>query len=637
MGYIHLRTAMTNDKKLTYLEGMPKEEILKVCEGLKSEIDQILKEKLELEADKKKLLLEVKKSTRYGLNWDQATAPDESLKIIKENFPLFKHVPEKQIGEGKNLLIEGDNLVVLSNLSVLMPGQVNVSSIDPPYNTGSGFRYTDIFGNVHNVTLEDPYKGTKWLNMMFPRLYLGLILLAETGVMFIHIDEHERADLELLCKMIFPKFEGELIWVKNTQKNNAKGVSVTHEHILIVANSGFQDFALVEKPNYQKIQKKLKSMLDLKGKRIIHPNVAEEISKSFPKIKKKDLEKMFPDFVVEMTEDVIQQVFSRWMETQNFSGGEAPYNMIDFEKKDLYSSDNLSAPANAGAKYDIEHPVTKKPCKIPAGGWRMSQETSKEWIAQGEILFGPDETTVPRKKRFFKDNSKERLKSVIYESRNGSSDLQLLGFDSKTFDYPKPVVLIKHYLRAALGKSGLCLDFFAGSGTVGQAIVELNHEDDGSRLFILVTNNENNICEEVTYERMRRVMTGTEKYEARPDKGLAYFKVELVPRHKNTEQFKHDLSLRVVDSIKALEKAYEESKLGDGNVVLESREKVVIWQAGLDLDVIEAFILKAKKEVVLYLTDFEGSDLSEEVFKKVSRLEQGLLSKIAKSDFSKIM
>lgn len=584
-----------------------------------------------------KLKLEVKKATRYGLNWDQTTAPDEVLQIVKDKFPLLKHKSDKLIGEGKNLLIEGDNLLVLVWLSVMMPSKLDFFLIDPPYNTGKGFRYTDIFGNIQDVTEDDPYKGTKWLNMMCPRLILALSCLKDTGVCFVHIDEHSRADLELLGKMIFPKYVGETIWDKRSQKGGANAISTSHEHILIFGNSQFEEFELIEKPSYQVMMKKMNELVNLEGKETIPEQILKGISRLHG-INKKEADTKFPNLKVKYTKEIIQKEFELWLQENNIPSGEAAYKFIDFTKKDLYRGTSLSWPQanNDGYRYEVKHPITKKNVIIPPKGWLIPEYTFKDWDEKGMILYGIDHTRQPEKKVYLSSNSKEKIKSVITLSKGGVSNLKELGFTGNEFEYSKPVELEKYFIQA-VHKNAIGCDFFAGSGTFGQAMIEMNYEDGGERSFILVTNNENKICEEVTYERIKRVMNGTDKYEAKPDKGLAYFTLQLVSRHKNSEQFKYDLSVHIIDSLKALEKVYVERKNVEEDIVLESNSKMVIWQVGLDLNPIEKLIKDSHKEVVLYLNDFEYSDLTEEAQKKVSRVEIGILTKIAKSDFTKIM
>lgn len=591
----------------------------------------VVKAHQELEGLKKKL-------NRYGLTWNKDLDQKEVFDFFAQNFPVLKENSSKRIGRGQNVLIEGDNLPALIYLSVFKPKEFDLSSFDPPYNTGNTFTYIDNF-EVKSFNDEDPDFSSKWLNMISQRMILLQQCLKDDGVCFINIDEYERANLEILGRMIFPQFVSDLIWKKNAPKNNSKTISTNHEYILTFANHELKNLNHVEKPNYKIIKDKLNYYIDLKDKKMIPPEVLEALKEAFPEVKTKDLPTRFADRIVEMNEERISISFKKWLEKQNFPSGDSNFDLIDFEKRDLFRGADLTAPKNSNL-FDIIHPITKKPCKMPSQGrgWAYTEDNIKKMIESGDVMFGDDESTQPKKKLYSSSVTTAPLDSVINEAGTGKSDLAKLDMNN-VFDYAKPVTLIKILLKLK-NKDAKCIDIFAGSGTLGQAVVELNQEDGGSRSFVLVTNNENQICEKITYERLYRVMNGVKfknkgkdvEFKAIPDQGLSYFKVEFIGRHKNDEQFKFDLSSHILDILKFQELVFESHDIED-NIVLKTQDKVVIYQQNLDVSLIKDLVdVNKDKEITLYLTDMDTSDLDKETLNKVFKIESDLFSKAISFD-----
>jgi adenine-specific DNA-methyltransferase len=494
-----------------------------------------------------------KKLNRYALNWNKDLDKKEVEDFFTTHFPVLKQDKSKLIGQGKNVLIEGDNLPSLIFLSVFNSKSFDIAPFDPPYNTGNTFTYLDNF-TVKTFSDEDPDFSSKWLNMMAQRLLLLKQCLKDDGVVLINIDEYERANLELLCKMIFPKFIADLIWKKNAPKNNSKTISVNHEYILVFGNEKLEILESLKKPNYEIIQSKLNEFIDLRNKDMIPPEILIALQNAFPELDKKEISKKFPDRVEKMTEERISVSFKKWLESQTgFSSGDVNFDLIDFDKRDLFRGADLTA--KNGKLFEILHPITQKPCKMPATGrgWAFTEDNVKKMIASGDILFGNDERTQPKKKLYVSSVITAPLDSVIFEAGTGKADLAKLGMNNM-FDYAKPVNLIKTLLKLK-PKNAKAIDIFAGSGTLGQAVVELNQEDGGDRSFVLMTNNESQICEKITYERLNRVMNGitfTEKGKEKTilpilDKGLSYFKVEFILRHENEKEFKKELNSHLLD------------------------------------------------------------------------------------------
>ena len=373
-----------------------------------------------------------------------------------------------------NLLIEGDNIKALKELEKDYTNKIKVIYIDPPYNTkNKKFIYNDSF------------KDSEWISFMKERLLLSKNLLHDEGIIFISIDDNELYSLKLLCDEIFNRnnFIENFIWVKNSTKNNSKTSSNNHEYILCYA----KDINKIKDKRYFRIKKEgydevLRFVNDKKSIKKTPEEIEEELKVLFKNNK-------------------------NWK-------GISCYKYIDEEYK-IYSSGDLSSPQE-GYIYNIIHPTTKKACKMPVNGWRYKEEQLKDLIDKNKIIFGKDEKKVPRYKRFLTDVEEEVLKSVITNNDDGKKELIKFFGGKSPFNNPKPISLIKTLINCVPDKDIIVLDFFAGSGTTGHATIDLNKLDNGKRKFILCNNNENNICEEITYKRIEKVLDSS---------NLIYYKI----------------------------------------------------------------------------------------------------------------
>ncbi len=418
-----------------------------------------------------------------------------------------------------HILIEGDNLHALTALSFTHEGKIDVIYIDPPYNTGNkDFKYNDSF-----VDREDSYRHSKWLSFMKKRLELAKRLLSEKGVIFISIDENESHNLRILLDEIFGEsnFIEQLIWNKRIPKND-KGIGNIHEYIFLYAKNYCREHIFMQKK--EGIEDVNEIVALLKKRKVPIPEAEKEIKKFYKK--------------------------------NGYDRGITLYNSLDSEYK-LWGKINVSWP-NAktfGPRYVVIHPETGKPCKVPDRGWRWTQETflgllDNENIVRlhdgsficGRIWFAKDENTQPSSIKYLEEVNDFLLRSIISTKSDGSVALiDVLG-ESK-FDYPKPIDLIHRLLSSVNQNRSTILDFFAGSGTTLHATMQLNAEDGGSRQCILVTNNENNIAEEVCYERNRRVIQGYanakgEKVAGLTNNNLRYYRTEFVGSAKTTKNKK---------------------------------------------------------------------------------------------------
>lgn len=384
-------------------------------------------------------------------------------------------VPDKKqnMGEGKNsknLFFTGDNLEVLRHLQSNYQSKIDMIYIDPPYNRGKGdfvypdsFEYTDeklkeMFGMdddqvEHLKSIQGKSSHSAWLTFMYPRLQLSKRLLTQNGVIFISIDSNEYNNLKEICDEIFgsSNFVGDLV-IKTATDNNPSQINIEHEYMVCYA---------INKNNLENWS--------------ISSKTAPKIINQYEKLKSKG-----------MVVDEIQKNLRAWIKKNRKDlAGVTHYNNVD--DKGVYSSSSNSSNTRPGDyMYDIYHPVTRKPCPKPKNGWRWPKSTFDNYAAQGEVAWGIDETTQPHiKKRI--ETARQYLKSVIEkDNRSTTSNLANLFDGKKIFDNPKPVMVVNDLIDFATKSDAIILDFFAGSATTADAVMQLNAEDGGHRKFIMV-------------------------------------------------------------------------------------------------------------------------------------------------------
>ena len=406
--------------------------------------------------------------SRLGLNFEDT--PDENVVRYSTRVPLSVHEPENDVmtdddGTTHDLII-GDNYPGLLTLLPKYEGRINVIYIDPPYNTGSnGFIYNDRYINP-----EDSYKHSKWLSFMEPRLKLAKRLLSDDGIIFVSIDDHEQARLRLLMDWIFGEdnFIATMIWHKRTRLNSATRISIDTEYVLMYSKS---------------------------------------ISSCSVAMEKSDSE--FP---------LVDEYCER-------RGG---YRINSLDRRLRYSQ---------SLDYVINHDGD---CIYPGGSredfqrrmrgivsdrdweWRWSKRKLEWGIKNGFIVFKNNKVYYKIYEKV--DNSDNPIERKIpYSSlidgilsSYGSKNIRPILNDGNAFSFPKPVMLIRFLIGMHSDKNALVLDFFAGSGTTGQAVAELNAENGGHRHCIMITDEGRNvddpsavnIARDITYTRLKRVLTG---------------------------------------------------------------------------------------------------------------------------------
>lgn len=423
-------------------------------------------------------------SKKYGLVWEKHE--EEVDRMMQDNIPVFTEVKEREIKatdeNAYNFLLEGDNLHSLKLLEKTHAGKIDVIYIDPPYNTGSkDFTYNDVL-----VDENDGYRHSKWLSFMSERLQYAKKLLTDSGMIMISINDIELYSLKLLCDSIYGESNllANMIWQSTPGSNTGLDIKTVTEYVLCYAKNKMEcttasrpiedDQKYKFRDDY--VEKRGKYLLNKLDRRMTGQHYSESLNYA---IKTPDGRLVFPG-----GEEEKQKHWNwRWSESKVAWG--IKNNFIEFK-----------------------------------------QSKNGKWA----IYF----------KQYFKVNNNDELieRSLPYQnlikdlsganSARGTQEIMSI-FDKKAFDYPKPLNLIKYLLQIHANQNATVLDFFAGSGTTAQAVLELNKEDGGNRKFILCTNNENNICKEVTYERIKRVIHGYADVEGIPA-NLKYFKTDFIPK-----------------------------------------------------------------------------------------------------------
>lgn len=359
-----------------------------------------------------------------------------------------------------NMLIQGENLATLAGLKTGATTSKDAMSvdlivIDPPYNVGGNQGYRNVWKGVSEKEREWAGDHGEFLDFMEPRLKIGKQLLTDEGMMFIHICDGEYARLKILMNQVFGE-ENEVatfIWDKQQGAGGSHAVA-SHEYILV----------------YAKNAKKAPALQQKKPTATLMVQTANELLSKHP------LEQA-------------QQLYTKWVREKVkeglLTGGEAVYNRIHPKTKKVFQADNSCAhddPSGKRCRKALIHPKTKKPCPVPANGWKWKEETLDELVADNRFWFGEDHTTIPRVIRYLEDYMFQLPQTVIRMPSNGKTDLP----NGIEFATPKPVQLEKFLISLYPKKDARVLDFFAGSGTTACGVIEANKEDGGERSFIMI-------------------------------------------------------------------------------------------------------------------------------------------------------
>ena len=407
--------------------------------------------------------------------------------IVEANKPIRKTLrpckeESKDWDTTENLYIEGDNLEVLKLLQESYLGKVKMIYIDPPYNTGNDFIYADDFmrsQEEENAQMgmydEDKnrlFKNTDtngrfhsdWCSMIYSRLLLARNLLTEDGVIFISIDDAEVENLRKICDEVLgaSNFVACLVYDKN-RKNDAKYFSVGHEYMLVYFKNARYIYEC------QIIFREPKEGVD-------------EVKAEFLRLRK-----CYGDDWTAVGEG-LKKLYASWSKDDERKPL-ARFTKVD-EHGPYRDDGNISWPGGGGPKYEVIHPVTGKPCKCPDAGWRFpSIKRMQEEIEAGRVVFGSDETTLPRIRRNLFDYDAQVMRSVHFSyAQTATLEFNKIFDGLRVFENPKGITDIKDLARyiTADSKDCIILDFFSGSATTAHAVMQLNAEDGGHRKFIMV-------------------------------------------------------------------------------------------------------------------------------------------------------
>ena len=435
---------------------------------------------------------------KYGLVFEEHR--EEIDEVLDTHTPVLTEEKDLFINKGgqMNFLIEGDNLASLKLLEKTYKGKIDLIYIDPPYNKGDKNKKDFIYDDKY-VDKVDFFRHSKWASFLSKRLSYAKELLTNRGVVFISIDDCEQAPLRLMCDDIFGEnnFVSQLVWEKK-KKGSFLSNSITN----------MKEYVLVYTKN-------ISDFIGLIGE------ITTEVE-TYPCINASNKREF---------RHIPKGIKSNYKEKNWFlpSGTE----ISDTTMSIVLRSNLVIQEGVLAEDLDVE------------GNWRYSQEAMAEYASKGELYLTRDlylrRIVSEARSKMMKDllprvgddstqsyNAKINLNNLFNSGWGSNEDadeeLRLILGKQHLFDYPKPVRLIEKLIAAYRQKDIICLDFFAGSGTTGHAVMKLNAEDGGNRKFILCTNNENNICRDVTYERIKRVIE-KEHYDA----SLKYYKVDYVP------------------------------------------------------------------------------------------------------------
>lgn len=540
---------------------------------------------------KEELIKEIKriKETTYGLVWHRdvpeekidvlinpdARTPEEMFvnEVAGKPFPVLKEDKKKEIKSDEkdptNILIEGDNYHALAVLNFTHQELVDVIYIDPPYNRGEkDFVYNDNYNSSY-VKTDDPFKHSKWLSFMEKRLRLAKNILKKEGVIFISIDNNEQAPLKMLCDEIFGEdnFVGCLIWRKKEGGGQTDNYFVTeHEYILAYAKT--------------------------------------------------------KEFV--------------WLNE------EIPNDESSFNKKDKngkFKAVKLAKWGNASRRED--RPKMYFPIKTPngknyypiapdgeEGRWRVGKKRMDLLIKKDLIFWKKtNESWLPYEKVYYSDEDIKVIKerSILYDlatTADGTNELTDIFGKKDIFQNPKPTELIKFLLTHGADENAIILDFMAGSGTTGHAVLDLNKEDNGKRKFILCTNNENKICTDVCYPRIKKVVKGYKNNKGKKfeklGSNLKYFTAYDFVESEPTDKNKRKLVKKSTEMLCIKEGIYDVVKeTEDFKIFKNSQDKylgIIFYEDSIDEYKKE--IKKIKEKIITYVFSL-GDDPHRAEFKDV--------------------
>lgn len=480
----------------------------------------------------------LRENKTYGLVWEDK--PEDVEERLRDELPILTEVPERAIiSEDKDapnhILIEGDNLEALATLAYTHEGKIDVIYIDPPYNTGNkDFIYNDSY-----VDKEDSYRHSKWLSFMSRRLKIAKKLLSDRGVIFISIDDNEQANLKLL--MDDTNFFGEKNFIailpritKASGKTTDK-IAQNHDYILLYAKDSSK-CTITGLPHDDEGYKNVDEFYKERGKFKLNQTLDYDSLSYSDSL----------DYPIKIGNDIFYPGGNYENFKKRKSGNHKRADWAWRWSKDLfdfgYNNGFIVVKSGKNGKRIYTKTYQKVNIEKINNSYKIVEKDRLKPIQSIQLIDN----------RFSNDNAKKELQNILGES---------------LFDYPKPTSIM-HYLLQAIPNCEYVLDFFAGSGTTLHATMQLNAEDGGHRQCILVTNNENNICETVTYKRNRRVIQGyinakDEEITGLMKNNLRYYRTGFVGRSRSMQNMRKLVNL-ATDMLCIKENLYTEQNTFGG-------------------------------------------------------------------------
>jgi len=444
------------------------------------------------------------KNNKYGLYWDKSIEQEAVVRQCKNHIPVLKRQEDLCMVDNPvadtHILIEGDNFHALTTMNMMCGNQgfADVIYIDPPYNTGRTFLYNDRI-----VDDDDGYKHSKWLSFMEKRLRLAWRILKHTGTIFISINGFEYAQLKMLCDSLFDvnNYVGTLTWESTTQPTNAGkakfGLQQKTETILMYTNHKSQI------PGYN---------LNYSNRTKNYPHTDPE-------------------------------------------GKQCRYDIIEKSDAGGYNRETM--------KFKIlgRYPRVGKRWQIGEGTARELERTNRVAIVDGivkKITYPEDELVDLKYVPFWSHLRADEFGTA----QVGKAQVEdIMGYNPG-FDTVKPTQLIEHLLYHTTNSEDkqVIVDFFVGTGTTMQSVLQLNKEDGGHRKCIACTDNEGNICSDITYPRIKTVISGKRNDGSEYSEGipanLMYYKTDFIENSRDTDQAKYCLVEKVDELLCIIEETY---------------------------------------------------------------------------------
>jgi len=550
-----------------------------------------------------KVIEKLEARKKYGLIWDEEKVKEQFEKDAVNALPILKEIKGKEIetnpDEPINILIEGDNYHALSVLNFTHQGKIDVIYIDPPYNTGNRtWKYNNDY-----IEREDDYRHSKWLSFMSKRLRLAKNLLKDDGIIIVTIDDYEIYQLGMLMNEIFGE-ENRLANItvlnKKSGRTTDKFFATCHEYYLVYAkNSSLANIGMFTLNEEQAAEYKL--------------------------------------------EDKISAY--KWRDFLRTGGFSTPkerpnsYYPIYFdEKKNKISIEKIS---NSVEIWPIDSKENKRV-------WRQTRPSLENLVKIGDIKIEKN------KNGKYNVRIKDRVKTGIkpktvwdnprYDAAtHGTKLLEQIYGEAKVFDFPKSIFAVLDALKITVAnkKDAIILDFFAGSGTTGHAVLEMNKEDNGIRQFILCTNNEINglekelrekgmsekeiqehgICQRITYPRVEKVIKGYKNSKGEKIEGLGsnlkYFKTGFVKKTVNSDDMKIKLTRECTEMLCIREGVFDENKKTDDYAIFEQNGHIMAVYYSIErkgLKELKKELDKLKGEKVLYCFTLDPLGLNKSDF-----------------------